>query len=410
MMRSVYIALKDIRSAVRSRFALGMMVVIPLLVPGIFYVAFGGLGRSGGATGMAAVKVAVVNLDRPGPGVQAFGRMAANFLSSPQLSSFIAATEYPDEASASAVVRKGQAAVAVILPDSFSAAVMGSRPAAEVRLLTDPARTVSPRIVQAVVGQFLDGLSGGRVLAALAGQAGRAADLPKLIPEYQQAAMGLGQHQGVAARAPGQAEDNSVEVKQIMARVMAGLMVFFVFYTAAYMATSILREDEDGTLQRLFAAPVERSGILGGKLLSVFVTITVQALVLIVAARVLFGTTWGVVPSAGLALVGMVVSAGGFGIMLASFMKNVRQSGPVLGGGLSVAGMLGGLFTPAVPNMPAILGKVALVFPQGWVMRAWTSSVSGQGPADVVVPFLVMIALGVVCFSIGVLVFRRRFA
>jgi ABC-2 type transport system permease protein len=195
-----------------------------------------------------------------------------------------------------------------------------------------------------------------------------------------------------------------------MARVMAGLMIFFVFYTAAYMATSILREDEDGTLQRLFAAPVERSGILGGKLLAVFLTITVQALVLIAASRVLFSTSWGAASSAGLALAGMVVAAGGFGSMLASFMKNVRQSGPVLGGGLSVAGMLGGLFTPAVPNMPAILGKVALVFPQGWVMRAWTLSVSGRGPGDIVVPFVVLLGLGAVCFSIGVLVFRRRFA
>lgn len=409
-MQSVYIALKDIRSSMRSRFALGMMVVIPLLVPGIFYVAFGGLGRSGGSTGIAAVKVAVVNLDRPGPGMQAFGQMAAGFLSSPQLKSFIAATEYPDEAGAIASVRKGQAAVAVILPDSFSAAVMGSKPAAEVRLLTDPARTVSPRIVQAVVSQFLDGLSGGRILARLAGDAGLAADLPKLVPAYQRAAMGLGQQQGVVARAPGQAEDNSAEVKQIMARVMAGLMVFFVFYTAAYMATSILREDEDGTLQRLFAAPVERSGILGGKLLSVFLTIMVQALVLIAASRVLFGTRWGTVPSAALAFAGMVVAAGGFGIMLASFMKNVRQSGPVLGGGLSVAGMLGGLFTPAVPNMPAVLGKIALVFPQGWVMRGWTLVVAGRSPADVLVPFIVMVGLGAVCFSIGVLVFRRRFA
>jgi ABC-type multidrug transport system permease subunit len=156
--------------------------------------------------------------------------------------------------------------------------------------------------------------------------------------------------------------------------------------------------------------PVGRARILGGKMLSVVATVAVQAGLLIVASTFLFGLRWGQVGSTGLALAGTVAASSGFGVMLASFIKTTRQGGPVLGGGLSVAGMLGGLFTQAVPNMPAAFNRVALALPQGWVMRGWNIAISGRPASELLLPFGVMLAWGVVCFAVGVLVFRRRFA
>jgi ABC-type multidrug transport system permease subunit len=104
------------------------------------------------------------------------------------------------------------------------------------------------------------------------------------------------------------------------------------------------------------------------------------------------------------------VASSGFGVMLASFIKTTRQGGPVLGGGLSVAGMLGGLFTQAVSNMPAAFNKLALALPQGWVIRGWNLAIAGRSISDMLVPVGVMLAWGVVCFAVGALVFRRRFA
>ena len=145
-------------------------------------------------------------------------------------------------------------------------------------------------------------------------------------------------------------------------------------------------------------------------MLSVVGTVAVQAALLIVASTLLFGLRWGQAGSSLLAFLGTVVATSGFGVMLASFIKTTRQGGPVLGGGLSVAGMLGGLFTQAVPNMPAAFNRIALVLPQGWVIRGWNLAIAGRPASDLLVPFGVMLAWGVVCFLIGVLVFRRRFA
>jgi ABC-2 type transport system permease protein len=400
------IALKDLRSSIRSRFALGMMLVVPLLVPALFFLAFGS-GHGGKAPAMAPVKVVVVNLDQPGPGVPRFGDMVFGFLSSPQLHSIIVAVETPDSAVARSVVRRQLAAVALIVPPGFSDAVISPGKRAEVRMLCDPALRVGPLIVQSIMQQFLDGLSGSKTAVELALAEHPGASVSGLVEQYRAAATGA---EPVHARSPGAGPDDSSFVRQIMGKVMAGLLVFFVFYTGAYTGTSILREEEDGTLQRLFAAPVGRATILGGKLLSVFLTITVQSLVLIGAGSLFFGVQWGGTASAALALAGMVVAAGGFGTMLASFMRNTRQSGPVLGGGLAVAGMLGGLFTPAVPNMPAAFNRIALAMPQGWAMRGWTMAITGRTAADMVLPFAAMVVMGFACFAVGVLFFRRRFA
>ena len=228
------------------------------------------------------------------------------------------------------------------------------------------------------------------------------------MQQYQEAA-----HIGSAAvkvRAPGAGEDVSALFRRMMASIFCGLMVFFAFYTGAYTALSLVREHEDGTLARLFTVPVGRARILCGKMLSVIGTVALQAFTLVVASTLIFGLRWGQAGSTALALMGTVVASSGFGVMLASLIKTTRQGGPVLGGGLSVAGMLGGLFTQAVPNMPAAFNKIALALPQGWVMRSWNLSIAGRTATEVLLPFGVALGWGAVCFAIGVVVFRRRFA
>jgi hypothetical protein len=81
-----------------------------------------------------------------------------------------------------------------------------------------------------------------------------------------------------------------------------------------------------------------------------------------------------------------------------------------LGGALTLTGMLGGLFTNGIPNLPAAFDKAKLSMPQGWAMTAWERALSGANPADVLVPVLVMLSMGIVFFTVGALMFRRRFA
>jgi ABC-type multidrug transport system permease subunit len=105
----------------------------------------------------------------------------------------------------------------------------------------------------------------------------------------------------------------------------------------------------------------------------------------------------------------LVIAATGFGVMLMSFIKNTRQTGPILGGVMTLTGMLGGLFSNAIPNIPKLMDTIALIVPQGWAMQAWKLSLAGNGAGAILPPVFVLTILGVLFFAIGLVSFRKRF-
>jgi ABC-2 type transport system permease protein len=188
-------------------------------------------------------------------------------------------------------------------------------------------------------------------------------------------------------------------------------MIFFAFFSGAFAMMSILDESENGTLARLFTTPTDRTAILAGKFLAVFITVIVQGLVLMIAGHYVFGITWGEPAGVALALTGQVIAATGLGVLLISVVKTSRQGGPVLGGGLTALGMLGGLFTANMPNaLPAAMNTIANFTPQGWVLKTWNIVMAGGSVNDILVPFAVMLGMGIVMFIIGAMLFRKRFA
>jgi ABC-2 type transport system permease protein len=192
--------------------------------------------------------------------------------------------------------------------------------------------------------------------------------------------------------------------------IMAGMAIFFGYYTAAYTATTILKEQEEGTLARLFTTPTSKATILGGKFLAVFITCGIQLPVLLVLSALLFKIHWGNPVLLAVTVFSQVVAASGFGVFIISFVKNTRQSGAVLGGLLTVLGMLGGLFTTMVQGLPQVFQVINLLTPHGWALKSWRLVLGGAGLPDLALPSLVLLAIGAVTFGAGVLRFRRRLA
>jgi ABC-2 type transport system permease protein len=196
----------------------------------------------------------------------------------------------------------------------------------------------------------------------------------------------------------------------MIGRIMAGMMIFFAFFMGALSAESIIREDEEGTLERLFTTPTSQAAILGGKFTAVVLTLVIQIVILLAAARLIFGISWGKPLPVALITLGLIVSAAGFGVFLMSCVKTTRQTGPIMGGVLTVTGLLGGLFISGVPNLPEAFDTVRLSMPQGWALNAWELSLNGAGVGQVLVPVAVLLGLGALFFGIGVILFRKRFA
>lgn len=419
-MKILDIAFKDIKRALRSGFGIMMMFIVPLIIPAIIGAAFGGALNGGPDNGnsfnIAVTRVVVANLDRAGE--QSAGSILAEFLQSKDLQTLLTTTVVDDEATARDRVNTQQADVAVIVPSDFSQAAFMSNGESNIVLYHDPTLTVGPLIVKQLLAQFADGFSGARITLDVAAQqsgtldAATAQAVAMQYAEWAQAQgqqQQSGQHPLLTIQAP-PAKVAQQAPASMMASMMTGMLVFFAFYTAAIMAQSILKEDEEGTLPRLFTTPTARATIFGGKFVAIFLMVIVQVLVVMIISTLLFNIRWGDPLLAALSIVGLVICAAGFGLFLLSFVKNTRQAGFVIGGVLTVTAMLGGLYSMTIPNAPAFMDTLSLFMPQGWVIRSWKLTLNGGQLIDVLLPVLVAVAIGAVLFGIGTLNFRRRYA
>ena len=423
-MKILDIAFKDLTRSVRSLFAVGMMIAAPLLVIGLVYFAFGGLSKE--TTEMPDVSVGVVNVDSlPADSVleEPLGETIRGMFFDESVTSWMVATDYEDETSARAALDAQEIGVAVIIPKDFTTQVMAREADTQVLILADPTLTVAPQVVENMVTAMLDGVSGGGIAIQTMMEHQQAngiqpdpASIPALVERYgdwyadfQRALFHHPDRAALVMAAPAAQGEAESAMQKMMGLMMAGQMVFFSFFTGAYSMISILREDEEGTLARLFTTPVERTSILAGKFLAVFLSVVVQGIVLIVASHFAFQINWGDPLAVVLTLVGQVIAAAGLGVLLVSFVQNMRQSGFVLGGGLTGLGMLSGSFTANI-DMPAAFDMLANFTPQGWVIKSWKMVLAGQPLADLALPLVVLVVMGVVMFAIGALRFRKRFA
>jgi len=223
------------------------------------------------------------------------------------IKTWMEASDFSDEASARSAVDGQQISVAVIIPSTFTADFFAKNKDASIKLIQDPTTTVAPLIVRNMMTSLLDGFSGGRIANETMNSRQQAlgitpdpAAVSALLLNYQTWYIDFERdlfHNPEKAvlytSAPATETEGSGGLQSLVGMVMAGQLIFFAFYTGAYAMMSILREEEEGTLARLFTTPTDRTTILAGKFLNVFLTVLLQGLVIILASHFAFGVNWG---------------------------------------------------------------------------------------------------------------------
>jgi ABC-2 type transport system permease protein len=192
---------------------------------------------------------------------------------------------------------------------------------------------------------------------------------------------------------------------------MGGMMIFYAFFTASTSAQSIIKEEEQRTLPRLFTTPTAQSTILSGKFLAVFLTVFVQMTTLLIFGRLIFRIEWGDLSSIILILLGIVFIASSFGIFVNSFLKDTKQGGVIFGGVLTFTGMLGmiRIFAISSPSGTRLGNSVSLLVPQGWAIRGLIQSMDGEPVVSVMISTIVMLIWSAAFFLVGVWRFNKRY-
>jgi ABC-type Na+ efflux pump permease subunit len=444
-MKALDIALKDITQALRSLFLLVFMFGVPILMTALFAFMFGGQGNDPEPEiNLSTVSLLIVNLDEGDPQFDAsnlvqmgvplqpvgggaelpknLGEVLIPVFQGEAFSELLDVSLGEDAEAARQAVIDDQVGMAIIIPPNFTAALFQPGIRAEIELIQDPALTITPQIVATALNQTIESMVGSKigmqVISAQiteAGQAingGRAQQIAMAFIQATLEQSSTAGNSGIELRFPGGTGPEQVNQYTLLIRnVLAGMMIFFAFFTGGAVAQSILTEDEQGTLARLFTTPTLHSTVLSGKFLAVGLTVLVQMTILVLVGHWVFGIDWGeVLPLALATLVG-AITASTFGLFIVSLLKNARQAGVVFGGLYTVTGMLGtfGAFAMGAANAQT-LDRLSLLVPQGWVMRAITLTMQNKPLTEILLIIGGALIWSAVFFIVGNLRLQKRYA
>lgn len=437
-MKAIDIALRDITRSFRSSFAIVFMFVIPLLVAGMFYFMFGNIAENGDFN-LPRTKVIIANMDEGGPRFQVnpknvpggrdaktMGDLVVNILQSDEMKDLIEVSFASDPQAARTAVDNQQAQVALIIPPDFSEQFADIEEGkAVIEFYQDPTLTIGPAIMRSIMNRFLDSMSGVKIAINVfidETDTSKHMLVGQVIQRYLADSLALSddpEGDVMEVRAPASAsseqqrksEQSQNLLLSIVGPIMGGMMIFFAFNTGSSTAQSILKEEEEGTLPRLFTTPTPQVTILTGKLLAVFLTVFMHVVVLLTVSHLIFKIQWGNFIAVALVAAGIIFSASSFGIAFNSFMKSTKQAGVLFGGVLTITNMIGmiSIFAMGSPGAERLGNTVSLLVPQGWAIRGLLQSMQGEPLSSVLVTALVSLAWGAVFFVVGVWRFNKRY-
>ena len=189
--------------------------------------------------------------------------------------------------------------------------------------------------------------------------------------------------------------------------VLPGYLTMFVFFTAAMGAEALARERQTHTLERLMANGVRRESLILGKFLAGAAIGVVQVAVMWIVGALAFNIDLGASPAAVIVLsLLMVLASAGFGVLLASFVSNVRTA--------SAAGVLTSLVLAPIGGCwwplfiaPQFMQSLARLTPHGWTTDGLNRlMLFGAEFGDVLPSMLALVVFAAVFLSLALWRFR----
>lgn len=407
------IGMKDVTLAFRDRAALVLMLLAPfLLTVGMGFVT----GRfSGNSGGLSEISLLVVNQDEG-----ELGQSLVEVFESEELADLLVPTSVASPAEARRMIDDDQAAAAVIIPAGYTASSIpdqGQSPAEEViqiELYANPARPTGAGVVQTIVEEFIGrvelGRIGGEVALIQMVKSGR-------IP-FEQVAMEAAGRQMSEDLAVQDENEPLITVEQktrdgeavefdILAYMAPGMALMFLMFTVTNGGRSLLVERAQGTLPRLLVSPTSSAAVLGGKVLGIYLTGVAQVAILIGGCSLLFGIQWGDPLGLVVLVLAAVFGATGWGVLLTALARTSGQVSNVGSALMLTFGILGGSFVN-LGSLPVWIQWLSKITPNAWGLDGFTTLALGGSLINLAAPLTGLAVMGLILFSLAVLLFNRQ--
>ncbi|OFA02016.1 ABC transporter permease [Duganella sp. HH101] len=414
---------KDLILYINDKRALMLHLLMPVILAAFFGSLFGG----GSEAKTSKIEVGLVQLDQSDSGKKiAAGLKADSALTIIELS----------DAEAQAKVRAGKLSVAVVIPAGFGDAAAGAlfsgRNKPELPVYYDPSQSTMLAMVKGLLTQQVmqvtsaaamgpkGHLTTEKQLAELrteaAGDPSKAQLSEFLVSlkkfQDQRAADEAGKE--AAAKAEGKPAPADAPVGMTMpyttrdqalssgpkyngyAHSFAGMGVQFILFMGIDMGVGILLARRTGVWNRLLAAPVSLTTVLGGRAVSGAIIAMGLMCAMFVCAMLIFKVQISSVPG----FLGMAASfslmTAAFGLLIAAFGKTPEAARGIATFATLIMVMLGGAWVPSFV-FPAWVQQATLVVPTRWAVDGFDAVTwRGLGLDGVLQPIAVQLAFAVV--------------
>lgn len=383
MRAALLIAGKDLRERLRDRSAILIAVVVPLALAAIFSLTLHDV-----TSGSITFEYALADEDA-GPVATAFRE---DVLGELERDGLVDLTVASTAAEARTLAERDAVGAAFVLPAGLSAAVTSGRPAT-LSVIGSADAPIAAQVAGSIADGFVAELNAVRLAVATAiASDGGVTDRAALAAA------------AAATPRPIEIRDVSIERRELDTETFyaAGMAVFFLFFTVQFGITSLLDERRDGTLWRLVAAPIARSSILGGKLLTSFALGLASMVVLVVTTSLTLGAEWGDPAGVALVLLAGVLAATGVMALIATIAKTAEQAGYAQAVAALTLGLLGGAFFP-VARVGGAIATLSLLTPHAWFLRGLGELAGGDGPWAVLPAVGAMLAFAAVTGGVALL-------
>ena len=421
---------KDITLFFNDRKAVVVGLLVPIVLASFFGYLFGGQGGNAETS-----KVSVLLIDQDGSDTSRglVAQLAGDKYLDVKPSTLDAARE---------AVRKGKATAAIVIPKDFGKdaghALFTSATKPEIGLLYDPSHNIelgmikgilSGAVIQAASKEMFTGRSGREAVNESIAQVENNSQLPpedrkalrdllsgvKEWNEEQDRASASGQTElSGGLTVPYQTHEEAITSGQNVeyngyAHSFGGMGVQFILFMGLDVGIALLTLRQTGLWQRLRAAPLSRTTLLGSRTVSASLVAGFILLVLFGFARIVFGIH---IRGSFAGFVGVCAAfslmTAAFGLMVAALGETVEATRGYSIMATLIMVMLGGAWVPTFV-FPKWLQRLTVVIPTRWAMDGLDAMTwRGLGFSSAVWPIAVLLLFTLLFGMVAVMRFRWR--
>jgi len=387
MKKAFFIMIKEVRDFLRDRGDLSFSLLLPILIFGLMYGAFGGNLQFNGTA-------YVVNED---PG----GQYSTLLLQ--RLGEYKGLTIQQLSASdADAKLSRSGILMAIYIPAGFSAKLASSQPA-QLTFKQRGNGGTEGQIVSSLVSGTAEGISQdievqNRVQSDLAGKGSNTRLIQTTVSQF------LAEEKSTPT-----VSINEVQVGSSpdpVNQFLPGLITMFVLFAVNLTAQALVDERRKGTLERLLATRLKTGELFGGKFLAYMARGFVQTAVLLLLAYAVFRifTPLSFLEALVIALI-FAAAASAIGLIIGSVSRTPNQATWISVFVTMLMVMLSGTFVPVTEG--TILGTLSHFSINTYANDAFRTIISKGGSlVDARTDILVMVGVAIVGLVLSRFLFR----